>query len=60
MQNDITENEFNTYLDLIGEGRSALEKWERELQDKIGGLDDVSLIVFNANPFTFGHRYLVE
>ncbi|MBQ6124400.1 MAG: hypothetical protein IJM52_10695 [Spirochaetales bacterium] len=60
MQNDITENEFNTYLDLIGEGRTALEKWERELQDKIGGLDDVSLIVFNANPFTFGHRYLVE
>ena len=60
MQNDITENEFNTYLDLIGEGRTALEKWERELQDKIGGLDDVSLIVFNANPFTFGHHYLVE
>ena len=25
MQNDITENEFNTYLDLIGDGRTALE-----------------------------------
>ena len=60
MQNSISENEFNRYLELIGEGRDGLENWENQLNTRTDGLDDMSLVVFNSNPFTIGHRYLVE
>ena len=60
MQNNISENNFNRYLEFIGDGREGLEKWENQLKTKINGLDDMSLVVFNSNPFTSGHRYLVE
>ena len=60
MQNSISENEFNRYLELIGDGRDGLEKWESQLKTRTDSLNDASLVVFNSNPFTLGHRYLIE
>lgn len=60
MQNNISDVEFNRYLELIGEGPAGLERWERGLKDRIKSLEDSSLVVFNSNPFTIGHRYLTE
>lgn len=60
MQNSISENEFNRYLELIGDGRKGLENWESQLKTRTDCLDDMSLVVFNSNPFTIGHRYLTE
>lgn len=56
--------DFDTYLDLIADGKDGLEKWEEQMKNLIMGLGlDMtrpSAIVINANPFTTGHRYLVE
>ena len=60
MPEGLTEETFEAYLNLIGGGTEALKLWESQLASEIGTPEDRSLIVINANPFTIGHRYLVE
>ena len=60
MQNSVSESDFRRYLDLIGDGKTGLESWEKKFSEEINISDDTSLVIINANPFTFGHRYLVE
>ncbi len=56
----LTEKTFEEYLGLIGKGKDSLELWEEQLASGLGTPEDMSLVVMNANPFTLGHRYLVE
>ena len=60
MPEGLTEEIFEEYLNLIGEGKEALNCWENRLASGISIPEDSSLMVINANPFTSGHRYLAE
>ena len=55
------ETEFERYLELIGDGLAGLAAWETDVRvatnEKAGAR---ACVVINANPFTNGHRYLVE
>lgn len=64
MQNPIQETTYNRYLDLIAQGPEGFEAWKRQLKERVSSLaigdKGLSCIVINANPFTNGHRYLIE
>ena len=60
MRFEIKEKEFHEYLGLIGDGEEGLKLWEKQLSGISGIPEGSSLVVLNANPFTTGHRYLVE
>ena len=60
MRFEITEREFHGYLGLIGDGEDGLKQWEKQLSEDINLPEGSSLVVLNANPFTIGHRYLVD
>lgn len=58
------DNTFDGYLSLIGNGREGLEGWldatAKEVDAVFSGRTQRSCILINANPFTVGHRYLIE
>ncbi len=60
MQATIGEREFLEYLNRIGEGLEGLKSWEEETKKSIDIPEQSSCLIFNANPFTIGHRYLAE
>ena len=60
MREELTEQDFEEYLRLIGDGKEGLEAWENLTSTQIDIPQDSSLLIFNANPFTLGHRYLVQ
>lgn len=60
MQFEMDETIFRQYLDMIADGEEGLITWERQLKNILVSTDGLSLLVFNANPFTNGHRYLAE
>ena len=59
-QNPIDERIFREYLNLIAEGETGLESWERNLLGELGDCSETSAAVFNSNPLTIGGRYLAE
>ena len=60
MYGGLTEGIFKEYLGLIGGGKESLEQWERQIAAQVDIPDGASLVVINANPFTLGHRYLID
>lgn len=64
MQKELGPEELKQYLYIIGEGKESLESWTEQTKARItnAGMDlsRASALVFNANPFTIGHRYLSE
>ena len=60
MQNIIGHEQLATYLNTIGDGPDGLSAWEQDVRKRIHGKDIDALTVINANPFTIGHRYLVQ
>ena len=56
----ITKDIFETYLNMIGKGKAGLIEWEKSIRGEIPAQDGMSAMVFNANPFTNGHRYIAE
>lgn len=55
---EITKDIFGTYLDMIGDGEAGLAAWEKSVLRDIPPRDGTAAMVFNANPFTNGHRYI--
>lgn len=60
MYGGLTEGIFEEYLSLIGGGKESLKQWERRIAARTDVPENASLVVINANPFTLGHRYLIE
>ena len=60
LQNIIGHEQLATYLNTIGDGPDGLSAWEQDVRKRIHGKDIDALTVINANPFTIGHRYLVQ
>lgn len=64
MQKAIEKTDFYEYLKRIGNGCEGLRDWETQIAAQITGKTSdsktLSVLVLNANPFTTGHRYLVE
>ena len=60
MQTEIGNQQFLEYLDRLGGGLEGLKAWEKTVKNSIDIPVGASCIVFNANPFTNGHRYLAE
>jgi len=60
MQAVIGEKEFLEYLRRLGEGLAGLENWENKTKNNLDVPEQSSCLIFNANPFTIGHRYLAE
>ncbi|MCQ2412966.1 MAG: hypothetical protein MJ057_08455 [Sphaerochaetaceae bacterium] len=64
MQKGLEKVDFYEYLKRIGEGYEGLKDWENQMiaqiNAKMPNFQGASVIVLNANPFTVGHRYLVE
>ena len=57
---ELTQDIFNQYLGLIGDGEKGLMEWEESIRKTVSVPDDSSALVFNANPFTYGHSYLAQ
>ncbi len=60
MQTTIGSLEFDEYLRRLGSDIEGLRAWEEDLKSSIDVPQSTSALVFNANPFTIGHRYLAE
>ncbi len=60
LQTDIGQKQFSEYLNLIGDGIDGLKAWEEDVRKKTGSYGIDAITVFNANPPTFGHRYLAQ
>lgn len=60
MQANIGKQELMEYLDRLGGGLDNLSTWEEAVKKNIDIPINCSCLVFNANPFTIGHRYLAE
>ena len=60
LQRTIGQEQYISYLNLIGDGIDGLIKWEKETRKAIDGKRIDAITIFNANPMTIGHRYLAE
>ena len=56
----VEEKDFLGYLDRLGGGLAGLQTWEEEIKSSIDIPTNTSILIFNANPLTIGHRYLAE
>lgn len=58
------DDETLRYVNEINPKTDVLETWlsqtRRAIEERFGTTEGVSCIIFNANPCTLGHRYLVE
>ena len=57
---ELTQDIFDRYLGLLGGSARGLSDWEESIRQTLGAADGMSVLVFNANPFTNGHRYIAE
>ena len=57
---EFTQDIFDRYLGLLGGSARGLSDWEESIRQTLGAADGMSVLVFNANPFTNGHRYIAE
>lgn len=60
LQKTIGQEQFFSYLNLIGDGIDGLKAWEEETKKALEGKHVDAITIFNANPLTVGHRYLAE
>ena len=54
------QNELKQYLKLISGGEEGLIDWEMQQKAALDIKGRTSILIFNANPFTNGHRYLSQ
>lgn len=58
------DNETTRYMNAILDKPNALATWlsttEHAISEAFGNADGLSCLIFNSNPCTLGHRYLME